>query len=71
MQQNPPLIDEKSPRFLFVDSLNSIEIIVSFASLSKWYEQKLEMAPDRALKGKKADIPEHDAISVAESIFFF
>ena len=61
------MIDEKSPRFLFVDSLNSIEIIVSFSSLSKWYEQKLETIPERAAKGKKAEIIEHDAVSVAES----
>lgn len=67
LQQAPPLIDEKSPRFLFVDSLNSIEIIVSFSSLSKWYEQKLESVPERANKGKKAEVPEHDAVSVAES----
>lgn len=38
-QANTPL-DERSSRLLFVDSLTQIELLVSFASLSRWYEQK-------------------------------
>lgn len=63
-----PLVDEKSPRLLFVDSLQPIELIVSFSSLSRWYEQKLE--PEKTGKpSKKAEslITEHDAMSLAES----
>ena len=34
--QLAPLFDEKSPKLLFVDSLMPIELIVSFASMSRW-----------------------------------
>ncbi len=47
LSQLAPLIDEKSPRFLFVDSLAPIELVVSFQSMSRWYEQKIE-APEKA-----------------------
>ncbi len=40
--QLAPLFDEKSLKLLFVDSLMPIELIISFSSLSRWYEQKLE-----------------------------
>jgi hypothetical protein len=45
LSQLAPLIDEKSPRLLFVDSLAPIELVVSFYSMSRWYEQRVE-APE-------------------------
>lgn len=42
----PPLLDDKSPRLLFVDSLSPIEIIVSLSCMSRWYEQRIEL-PER------------------------
>jgi hypothetical protein len=59
------LTDEKSPRFLFVDNLSPIEIMVSFSSLSKWYEQRIEVIPEKTIKNKK----EHDAALAAECKF--
>ena len=52
-----------------------IELIVSFSSLSRWYEQKLEQ-PEKIVKSSKNKneslIADHDAMSVAESrIIFF
>ena len=72
--QSGPLIDEKSPKLLFVDSLMPIELIVSFASLSRWYEQKLEQ-PEKLVKSSKNAKNEslaldHDTMSVAESNYF-
>lgn len=66
--QLAPLLDEKSPKLLFVDSLTPIELIVSFSSLSRWYEQKLE-TPEKVKTSKKGEniMVEHDAMSVAES----
>lgn len=60
------LADDKIPRLLFVDSLNNIEIIVSYSSLSRWYEQRLE---NTQISKKKTDaIPENDAISIQDGI---
>ena len=67
--QTSPLIDEKSPKLLFVDSLLPIELIVSFSSMSRWYEQKMEI-PEKVIgKTKKAEsiVPDHETMSVAES----
>ena len=71
--QAAPLIDEKAPRLLFVDSLNPIEIVVSLSSLSKWYETKVELLPDKLNKPRKPEaIPEHELTQQAESrIFYF
>jgi hypothetical protein len=72
--QTGPLLDEKSPKLCFVDSLTPIELIVSFSSLSRWYEQKLEQ-PEKIVKSSKNKneslIADHDAMSVAESRHFF
>lgn len=67
-QQMSIVNDEKAPKFLFVDSLAQIDLIVSFASLSRWYEQRLDNL-DKPAKSKKTEsfIQDHDAISVAES----
>ena len=58
LAQLPPLVDEKSPRLLFVDSLSPIELVVSLQSMSRWYEQRIE-APEKAAnrpgKNTKAD----------------
>ena len=67
--QAAPLLDEKSPKLLFVDSLMPIELIISFSSLSRWYEQKLEQ-PEKIVKSSKKNeslVVDHDAMSVAES----
>jgi hypothetical protein len=66
------LIEERSPR-LFVDSLMPIDFIITFSSLSKWYEQRIEL-PDRLSKTKKGEsfVIEHDSISVlGDSKLFF
>ncbi len=68
-------LDEKLSRLLFVDSLTSIELIVSFSSLSRWYEQKLEQ-PEKPIKPSKKgessnDLIAQDLMSVAESIQAF
>lgn len=64
------VIDEKSPRLLFVDSLAPIELMISFSSLSRWYEQKSAEPAEKP--GKMSRKPEsistdHDLISVTES----
>ncbi len=68
--QTGPLLDDKSPKLCFVDSLTPIELIVSFASLSRWYEQKLEL-PEKIVKSSKNKneslVADHDTMSVAES----
>ncbi|CAF0778069.1 unnamed protein product [Brachionus calyciflorus] len=64
--QTVPLPDEKSPKLLFVDSLSPIELIVSFASLSRWYETKLDLPEKLGKISKKGDI-EHDMMSVTEN----
>jgi hypothetical protein len=74
------ILDEKAPRLLFVDSLTPIEVIVSFSSLSRWYEQKPEADNrDRPKPSSRRveNVTEHDSLSVAESknlkfqVFFF
>ena len=73
--QLAPLFDEKSLKLLFVDSLMPIELIVSFSSLSRWYEQKMEFISDKVSKSlKKSEsmiLDAHDTISVSEGRFFF
>jgi hypothetical protein len=66
-------LDEKLSRLLFVDSLTSIELIVSFSSLSRWYEQRMEQ-PEKPIKQSKKgessnDLIAQDLMSVAESNF--
>lgn len=63
------LIDEKTPRLLFVDSLTPVEFIVSFSCMSRWYEQKLEMSEKPSKTSKKAEslVAEHDSFSMVES----
>jgi hypothetical protein len=72
--QLAPLFDEKSLKLLFVDSLMPIELIVSFSSLSRWYEQKMEFISDKVSKSlKKSEsmiLDAHDTISVSEGRFF-
>lgn len=68
--QMSEIIDEKSPRLLIVDSLAPIELIVSFGSLSRWYEQKSIDPFEKTGKASRKNeslINDHDAISVAES----
>ena len=68
--QLAPLFDEKSLKLLFVDSLMPIEMIISFASLSRWYEIKPETPPEKvpkSIKKSESIIQEHDTISVSES----
>jgi hypothetical protein len=73
--QLAPLFDEKSLKLLFVDSLMPIELIVSFSSLSRWYEQKMEFISDKVSKSlKKSEsmiIDAHDTISVSEGRYIF
>jgi hypothetical protein len=63
-------LDEKLPRLLFVDSLTPVELIVSFSSMSRWYEQKLEIPEKISKISKKAEslVADHDSFSVVESI---
>lgn len=66
--QLAPLFDDKSPKLLFVDSLMPIELIVSFASMSRWYEQKSDL-PEKVNKNKKTESIAMDAnetMSVSE-----
>jgi hypothetical protein len=65
-KQQPILSDEKSPRFLFVDNLTPIEIVISFSSLSKWYEQRIEVIPEKITKAKNNP----DLTSVSECMCF-
>ena len=72
--QLAPLFDEKSLKLLFVDSLMPIELIISFSSLSRWYEQKLEIIATsdkvtKSLKKSETLIQEHDNISISEGNF--
>lgn len=66
-------LDEKSSRLLFVDSLSPIELMVSFTSLPRWYEQKpVEQQLEKATKGgkKTENVPiDHDSFSVVEGKF--
>ncbi len=52
-----------------------IELIVSFSSLSRWYEQKMEFISDKVSKSlKKSEsmiIDAHDTISVSEGRYIF
>lgn len=64
------LSDEKSSKLLFVDSLDPIEMIVSFASLSRWYDLKLDTPEKFSKTSKKGEnFIEHDAMSITESNF--
>lgn len=70
--QVAPLIDDKAPRLLFVDSLNAIEIVVSLSSLSKWYESKVESVIEKAAKAKKPEtILEHENVAQPERNFLY
>ena len=66
------LIDEKSARLLFVDSLNPIEIIVSFASLSRWYDADTNNTKQKQISSKRGNenanvtAEHHDSLSLAE-----
>jgi hypothetical protein len=68
--QLAPLFDEKSPKLLFVDSLLPIELIISFSSLSRWYEQKIDNQADKVMaKSKKTEsvaLDANDTMSVSE-----
>lgn len=62
------LSDEKSPKLLFLDSLDPIELIVSFASLSRWYDLKIDIPEKNSKTSKKGEnIIEQDAMSITES----
>lgn len=65
-----PLSDEKYPKLLFVDSLDPIELIVSFASLSRWYDLKIDI-PEKITKSSKKgeNTIEQDLMSVTESSY--
>ena len=66
--QLAPLFDEKSPKLLFVDSLFPIELIISFSSLSRWYEQKLD-THEKSTKSKKTEsltLDANESMSVSE-----
>lgn len=68
--QLAPLFDEKSLKLLFVDSLMPIDMIVSFSSLSRWYEIKPDISLEKtskSLKKSESVIQEHDTFSVSES----
>jgi hypothetical protein len=54
LAQLAPLIDEKSPRLLFVDALTPIELVLSFYSMSRWYEQRLDQIGGEGGGGGKA-----------------
>ncbi len=65
--QLAPLFDEKSPKLLFVDSLMPIELIISFSSLSRWYEQKPDIS--EKIKSKKTEsvaLDGNETMSVSE-----
>ena len=68
--QMAPLLDDKSPKLLFVESLQPIELIVSYSCLSRWYETKIELPEKLGKLSKKNEslTVDHDAMSVAESI---
>ncbi len=69
MAQLSPSLDEKSPRLLFVDSLTPIELIVSFSSLGRWYEQKVELPEKISKASKKVEnmLIEQDTMSLPDS----
>ena len=75
-QQASIVNDDKAPKFLFADSLSPIEIMVSFASLSRWYETKSEL-PEKQSKPKatkeksESFLSDHDLLSLNESKFSF
>ena len=71
-QQSSIINDEKAPRFLFADSLSPIELIVSFSSLSRWYETKAELPEKQSSKPKAKEkgesfLSDHDLLSINES----
>lgn len=70
--QLAPLFDEKSPKLLFVDSLLPIELIISFSSLSRWYETRVDnMVNQTVSKSKKTEsiaLAADDTMSVSEPL---